>query len=189
MEETKTTIDEKLESHLAEMMATTGEYNRINSEVKLRKRLLDIERVYDNEVIIQEKALAEYNRHKITIVSLSQELSISRPTLYNDSILFRFVNFLIDKSKKNSLIEKAKRVSEDKQNAEAYNNALVDDVIELLHRQREIKHLKEENEYLRRQLQSLQGNGKSDILPLPKRKMDNGKNENGKIIRVDLHRD
>ena len=149
-------VEEKLQLNLDELQINSIEKNRIDTEPKLKKRLLEVEKIFDDEYKLQLQALDSYNAHKITISSILGKTSFSRPTIYSDELLLRFTIFLISRIKRESLTEKAKRAIEDKQNEEQFNQSLVSDVIELIHSQHEYEQMEDELNFLRGRVKELE---------------------------------
>ena len=188
-------VEEKLQLNLDELQINSIEKNRIDTEPKLKKRLLEVEKIFDDEYKLQLQALDSYNAHKITISSILGKTSFSRPTIYSDELLLRFTIFLISRIKRESLTEKAKRAIEDKQNEEQFNQSLVSDVIELIHSQHEYEQMEDELNFLRGRVKELEeqmgGNPNSTVIPfISKRRTNHSNSGNSKeFMPTDIHRE
>ena len=188
-------VDENTETRFSEMIGELNlqgtELSRIEAEKKLKNRLLEMQAIYDAKKTTREEAYAAYNDSKLTMSSLIAEAELfSRPTLYNDPLLKRYAEFLVKKSSEDDASEKMQRALEEKQETESYNEALVSDILELMHTQEECARLKGQVTQLTQRIAEMEGKlgVKSNVLPMERRVATPPNNLDG-VFPVDLHRD
>lgn len=167
-EQTSTNMIKTLEA----MNVIDTEQQRINTEKHLKKRLLEIQAIYDEREAIRKEALKTYNDNKITMTTFINESSFSRPTLYGDILLKRFAEYLVKQSRSCDNSVRMERAIENKQRTDRFNQALVNDIIELLHLQKENEHLEEQLEFLQQQIVELESRlgVKPNVIPIETRK-------------------
>lgn len=184
-DQTITNMIQTLES----MNISAMEHQRINTEKHLKQRLQEVQAIYDEREAIRKQALQIYNDNKITMTTFINDASFSRPTLYADDLLKRFAEYLVRQSCSCDNTVRMQRAIDDKQNADSFNQALVDDVIELLHLKDENQHLVEQVEYLQRHIVELESRlgVKPNIIPLDVKKKREPNIESE--FPVNLHRD
>lgn len=188
-------IDKKTERRLARML---GEMNLpehvllgIKTDRKLRNRLLEMQAIYDTEKVSRDKAYKEYVSHKLTMsVLIEGAESFSRPTLYADPLLKQYAEFLVAKSNEKDSFEKMQRALADKQAVESYNEALVSDILELMHCQKECTQLAGQVERQKQIIAELEDKlgVKGNVIPMERRVTTPPNNLDG-VFPIDLHRD
>lgn len=184
-EQTSTNLIKTLEA----VNLTDTEHQRIQTEKQLKKRLLEIQSIYDEREAIRKQALKIYNDNKITMSTFINGGSFSRPTLYADRVLKQIAEFLIKQSSSRDNKVKLQKAIDAKHETERFNQALVDDVIELLHLQDEVQLLTEQVESLKRENNELKAHlgVKPNVIPLDVRKKREPSIEGD--FPVNLHRD
>ena len=188
-------IDEETKAHLSEMIGRLNlqetEMARIKNEKKLEKRLLEIQSIYDRKQALRDEAYKAYNTSKLSMSAIINEAtSFSRPTLYNDPLLKQYAEFLVKKSNEDDASEKMQQALMDKQDIENYNEALVSDILELMHAREECTRLTEQAARQTQRIAELEAKlgVKSNVLPM-ERRVATSPNKLDGVFPVDLHRD
>lgn len=188
-------VNKKTETHLSEMIEELNlqetELKRIETEKKLRNRLLEMQAIYDTKKDAREKARKKYNDSKLTMsVLIEKAESFCRPTLYGDPLLRQYAELLVTKCNEDDASEKAQRALAERQEVERYNEALVRDILELMHSQEECSRLKEQVARQAQKIAELEDKlgVKSNVLPMERRVVTKPNNLDG-VFPVDLHRD
>ena len=186
--------DNNAEARLLESLKEAGcfglEFDRLDTETKLKERLLEMQAIYDSKKALRDEAYKTYNDNKLTMRGIAGGASFSHRTLYHDPILKRYAEFLVRKSNESDPVRKMEQAISDKQKVERYNEALVRDVIELLHYKEDYGRLVEQTTVQLQQIKELEAQlgGRSNVLPMERRVVTKPNNLEG-VFPVDLHRD
>lgn len=186
--------DEAIKARLSEMINELNlqdtELTRIRAEKNIIGRLSEMQAIYERKKSLRDEAYKVYNDNKLTMSILIDESSFSRPTLYKDPLLRRYAEFLVKKSRENDFSEKMQRALADKQNIERYNDALVSDILELMHAQEECTRLVEQTKQQAQRIAELEAKIgiKSNILQMESRVTSPPSNLDG-VFPIDIHRD
>ena len=188
-------IDEGMKARLLEMIGELNleetEMSRIKTEKRLERRLMEMQSIYESKRAIRDEASKAYNASKLTMTAIIDEAaSFSRPTLYGDPLLKKYAEFLVKKSNENDASEKMQKALIDRQDIESYNEALVRDIIELMHIKEECTLLKGKAERQAQRIAELEAKlgVKSNVIPMERRVENPPKKLEG-VFPVDLYRD
>ncbi len=187
-------VKDKEETRLMEMLkeagCSVGALYRLSVEGNLKGWLLEMQAIYDSKKALRDEAYKKYKDNKLTMSTFVDEASFSRPTLYGDNLLKKYAEFLVRKSSENDPIKKMEQAIKNKQEVERYNEALVRDVIELLHNKEDCDKLAEEVDFLKNQIAYLkkQQGVKVPAFPMERRVVTTPNNLEG-VFPVELHRD
>lgn len=152
-----TDTEKHMRATLRDMQLLDAEKERVGTDEKLKGRLLEMQVIYDKETAIREKAIREYMDHKVTMKSIIEQASFSRPTAYYDKLLMKFGNHLAKECIKNDETEKCRRALADRQEVEQALQAVTNELVEQEHLQERISQLEEQVKNLELEL----GNEKS----------------------------
>lgn len=190
MGSTRETAEARLRNTLKEMNFTEGEIERFDTEKNIKERLLEIQDVYDKKKAKLDKAYKTYLDSRLTMSSIIESVSFSRPTMYKDDLVKNYAEALVRKSSENDIIRKMEQAVLDKQAVERYNEALVRDVLELLHNKEDYDNLVEQVDIQNEQIADLEAKlgVKSTVLPMERRAVTKPNNLEG-VFPTEFHRD
>lgn len=186
--------DNKAEAYFLEMLKEAGclgqELEEVDAEPKLKAWLLEIQAIYERKKSLRDKAYKKYMENRLTMSSIVDSASFSRPTMYKVDLLKRYAEFLVRKSNENDPFRKMEQAILDKQEVERYNEALVRDVLELLHNKEDYDRLVKQVQIQNEQIADLEAQlgVRSTVLPMERRGVTKPNNVEG-VFPVELHRD
>lgn len=155
-----TDTEKHMRATLREMQLLDVEKERIDTDEKLKNRLLEMQEIYDRETAIREKAIREYMAHKVTMKSIIEQASFSRPTAYYDKVLMKFGNHLAKECVKNDETEKCRRAIADKQEVEQAFQAVTNELINQEYLQEQVHQLEAQVSLLKSELDEKESRAK-----------------------------
>lgn len=161
---------EELYAMLEELDVSEIEMARCKTDEGIFLRLLEMQAVYSMKKLLREEAVKAYTENRLTMSSLIDEVSFSRPTLYKYNLLKKFAELLVKKSSENDIFRDMEQAILEKQDVERYNKALVSDILELLHKQEDYDRLVEQSKVQLQKIEELEAKigVKSNVLPMEK---------------------